>query len=375
MKDSGKKRIVGFDIIRLIACFFVLLVHFNAAVSGYDNGIFKYPNSVLPGFIVENRIYLGTLGVVMFFMLSGASLMLTYKPEEGVAKFYSKRILSIYPSFWIAFAIATVVDFFCYHGIAITNPWNLTISFAGLDGYFWSMNLIPGEYYKLGEWFLGCIILLYLLFPLIYSVLNQYPIPCGIIAAAIYAAGLYCIKYQVPCFNASTSFLLCLPEMILGMLYVRFSMHIHKRPMLIIATAVFFLALILRAYIPSDLLTLITAVFLFSLIIAATDLIKNPAVGTLLQKASAQTYSIFLVHHWIVYKLIQGFDLATMPRMYVWILFAVYLVLSMVLACLLTKAGSCLAGKIKNKRSVLAVIMILLVFSYIYTGCSVLKYV
>lgn len=144
-------RVVGFDLVRLVACLFVCIVHFNAALSGYQNGVFLYGNSIVPNFVLRNRVYLGTLGVNLFFIVSGASLMLSYKQEDKTIGFYRKRVLNIYPSFWIAFAITTFFDFFSYKGMADAQPLNLAISFAGLDGYLGALNLIPWEYYKVGE--------------------------------------------------------------------------------------------------------------------------------------------------------------------------------------------------------------------------------
>lgn len=48
-----KKRIVGFDIIRLMACLFVCVVRFNASLSGYQNGFFLYGNSIVPNFVLR----------------------------------------------------------------------------------------------------------------------------------------------------------------------------------------------------------------------------------------------------------------------------------------------------------------------------------
>lgn len=45
-----KKRIVSMDLIRLFACICVTVVHFNASVSGWNNGVFVYPNSIVPNY-------------------------------------------------------------------------------------------------------------------------------------------------------------------------------------------------------------------------------------------------------------------------------------------------------------------------------------
>lgn len=61
MENQNSKttdRIVGFDFVRLLACLFVCVVHFNASLSGYQNGVFLYGNSIVPNFILRNRVFL-----------------------------------------------------------------------------------------------------------------------------------------------------------------------------------------------------------------------------------------------------------------------------------------------------------------------------
>lgn len=134
--QASKPRVAGYDLIRVLACFFVIVVHFNAALCGYQNGIFLYSNEIFPNFYFREKIYLGTLGVVLFFILSGASLTLSATQNTGAFCFYSKRILSIYPAFWIAFLTATFVDFLYNKGMAVANPWGLLSSITCMDGYF-----------------------------------------------------------------------------------------------------------------------------------------------------------------------------------------------------------------------------------------------
>lgn len=167
---AGRKRIAAFDLICLFSCLCVSIVHFNAAVCGY-NGTFLYPqNSLIPNFYIDGKVYLGGIGVSLFFMLSGARLMYTYKDAKT---FFIHRFKNIYPMFWIAYAAATCFDFLYYKGMSTAKPWLRIFSALGMDGYLCSLGVIPFDYYKLGEWFLGCIILIYLLFPLLHAAVER----------------------------------------------------------------------------------------------------------------------------------------------------------------------------------------------------------
>ena len=77
----------------------------NAAVDKYN----KSPEPFAPNFYLENRLYLGDIGVSIFFMLTGASLMLSTKDWRGCTEFYKKRFLAIFPSFWLVYIIVFLI--------------------------------------------------------------------------------------------------------------------------------------------------------------------------------------------------------------------------------------------------------------------------
>ena len=85
-----KERIHSLDVLRIFACLCILTIHFNASMSGYSYGGFIYPNSITPNFFVESRLYLGDIGVSIFFMLTGASLYISTRKWYGVKNFYFK---------------------------------------------------------------------------------------------------------------------------------------------------------------------------------------------------------------------------------------------------------------------------------------------
>lgn len=158
--NPRRKRIVAFDVIAIFSCLCVTIVHFNASISGY-NGTFQYPNSLISNFYFDGTVYLGSIGVSLFFMLSGARQMYTYK---DVKTFFSRRVATLYPMFWIAWIVAILADFLTNKGIGTERPYLMVFSLLGMDGYLASLGLLSFDYYRLGEWFLGCIICLYCVF-------------------------------------------------------------------------------------------------------------------------------------------------------------------------------------------------------------------
>ena len=78
----------------------ILIIHFNATVTGYFTLPHKLFASVLPF-----GIYLGDFGSSLFFMVSGAALALTVPETQSPLVFYKKRAKAIYPLFWLAWGI------------------------------------------------------------------------------------------------------------------------------------------------------------------------------------------------------------------------------------------------------------------------------
>ncbi len=212
---DGHERLIYLDFLRILACLCIITVHFNATVSGYANGIFVYNNSVIPNHYFGN-LSLGDIGVSFFFMISGASLQYVY-PEgcRPLKKYYFKRAMAIYPAFWIAFAAFTTFDFIWSGGLLPDIPLQkLLWSVTGMDGYALTMGWDQAGFYQIGEWYLGCILLIYIIYPLVSKGVNKYPVATLIGMACIYALLIHRIQY--------IWFFLRLPEVMLGMIFIKY---------------------------------------------------------------------------------------------------------------------------------------------------------
>ncbi len=77
---------------------------------------------------------------------------------------------------------------------------------------------------------------------------------------------------------------------------------------------------------------------LFAAMVCLSRLIRGEAVKRALAAAAALTYPIFLVHHWLIDRLVMGFDLASMPRRGVLTMFAVFTALTIALSIALMRA-------------------------------------
>lgn len=152
-----KQRLFYLDLIRAVALVCILVIHFNAAVTGY----FTLPSKLF-GSVLPFNIYLGDFGSSLFFMVSGAALQYT-SPGQGreplnLARFYQKRAKAVYPMFWLAWCIFFPIRFVTkpgYYAAAKTPSLLLTVlgldNFCpgrglGHDGFCLRGRVVPGQY-------------------------------------------------------------------------------------------------------------------------------------------------------------------------------------------------------------------------------------
>lgn len=159
----GKKKVVldQFDFIRAIACLGIVLYHF-AVEYGWPDIFNNYVGGVTYG-----DIY-----VTVFFFISGALLFYNHSEVDDLKLFYKKRALSIFPAFYIAWGLMYIRDVLRYKSLFYRgNPASIILSLIGMDGY---LAFKINDYYILGEWFIGAIILLYILYPLLTWMKREY---------------------------------------------------------------------------------------------------------------------------------------------------------------------------------------------------------
>lgn len=343
-------RSISFDVIRIVACLCILIIHFNASVSGWEQfNSFQYPNHLIPNNVLGG-VYLGDLGVGIFFILSGACLQLSSKFSQGLSiseclKFWRKRAQSIYPTFWIAFLFATVVHFLWYKGMSMSGWKSLIASFLGLDGYLGFMIGKGGGFYQVGEWFLGCIIIIYIFYPFLAYLLRKVPLLSTILVFGIYF-------YLIP--NMSKHwFFLVVPYIWLGMMFTK---YLYKKN--IIQLCGFTIIVLLMRLIWADLIigptiTLITSWVSFVVIYLVSEWIEDKFSTIVtdtyrhnIEIMSILTYPAFLIHHKLISLLASLYDLSYFPYRYTVMLFVIYIIMVWYLSVKLYNASKLLTEKL-----------------------------
>lgn len=283
--DQGKpvsRRIVGLDFVRFLAAFGVFLYHFSCATRSewFRQRFVNYANGIWGGTFVG-----------LFLMLSGALLYRRYGDSIDVASFYRKRCRAIYPEFWLAFLAVYAKNAIEYRTPFFRgNPLLLILSFLGLDGYF--LYRIP-NYYLIGEWFLGAIVLLYLLFPLLRLAFRRAP---ALLTAALLLGCLVIDRTNFFRIGVDRNLIFCAFEFVLGMLLMKYAGQL--RHAVFVCLAVEAALLWIRLPIQTNLYTALHAATLFILLWQLGALLegRSRAFDAFIRHGAGLSYSVFLTH-------------------------------------------------------------------------------
>ncbi|MCX9084521.1 MAG: acyltransferase family protein [Candidatus Methanoperedens sp.] len=149
-----KKRIEEIDTLRAFAIIFIIFNHINPYTS-FD-------------FLKKSESYFGFIGLSIFFFISGFLLVNNslISSRTDFLKFFKKRILRIYPIYWFSI----ICSYFIVYMLNINLPFfqkEETTTFKLILNIFGLQGLMPENFSLFEWWFIGTIILYYVLYAII----------------------------------------------------------------------------------------------------------------------------------------------------------------------------------------------------------------
>lgn len=141
MKDN--KRIIYLDVLRVMSCCMIVLMHS------------PHPKAGVPGYVQVPLYFLTAAGLVMFFMLSGATLL---NKEMAVGPFLKRRFGKVVGP-WLIWTLFYM---------AVEANWQ-NLSLSEIDRLFVSVSK-PGSHVM---WFMFALSGLYLITPVLVSFLKK----------------------------------------------------------------------------------------------------------------------------------------------------------------------------------------------------------
>lgn len=328
------KRVFYLDFIRAISICMIIVDHYNwhALELGVADRTVFWEKSIF----LWDYTFLGVLGVSLFIILSGASLMLSTKEELDLKIFFKKRFFSIYPLFWLTYAVVFVIFYVLYkRPPADAHPSALLLTFLGLDGFL--LYKIP-NFYLIGEWFLGFIIILYLGFPLLRYIFLRYQLLTILICILI---TLSVNKYYHGTMDILRFPLSRLLEFFAGMCFIYLFAPSRKWVNLTlfwISGVVLYLTIGLN--IPLLLSIPLDGICVFTCLACIADLLDKPIFETSVKFVSDYSYGAFLIHHFLFLRILPLFANKHLTLSVSYALFSMLLVSIYVLSYFLTNAAA-----------------------------------
>ncbi len=297
-KVLKQSRIFEFDIIRVLAMFWVVTYHF-----GCEYTLVPF-SPVVNFFCVTPNFDFGNVAVTMFLVLSGALLYRKYGNGNvgRLPAFYFKRAKAIYPAFWILnlYVLAAMLRHWVADGnlFFAGNPLKLLLTVVGFDGY---LKLFGVEsYYFCGEWFVGAIVLLYLLFPFLAWAYRKNRIV--LLAVLVLCYGLQFVwpdswDWKICAFPATL-----ILKFVLGFLLMDLLPKLRCKVVGWAALAVFAILCLWREFpLPwfrNDMLGAVAGIAVFLVVLNFGTRIKETSVvGKAVAKLAPMTYCVFLIQH------------------------------------------------------------------------------
>lgn len=154
-----KKRLYGLDIFRILLA--IITFMFHTAIH------FDCNYGILQSFIKNGAVVMSG-----FFILSGYSLYYVYQEHEfskidNIVYFYKKRILGLFPIYYVSAIIYTI---FIASETPLQKVLLLPIEALGLQSTYDSLFSVG---HNGGTWFVSCILICYLIFPLLQIICKQ----------------------------------------------------------------------------------------------------------------------------------------------------------------------------------------------------------
>jgi peptidoglycan/LPS O-acetylase OafA/YrhL len=232
--------------------------------------------------------------VTVFFAISGMVLYHNYSYIHSFKSFYFKRWKSIFPAYYLCFLF-----FFTRNVIKMKkvfykgNKISLLFTLFGMDGYF---DYLMKTYYLIGQWFLGAIIIIYLLYPLILYIFKKNIIILPSLLIIIYIWFINSFEIRI-----YRNIVYCLLRFYFGMIAIKFSLE-KKYYIGALSTIVHILFLIFE--IPKFkyiiFIYMIQGFALYLMLIHIGNYIMTTKAGFIFKEISKLSYFIYLFHYRII---------------------------------------------------------------------------
>lgn len=298
---NSHRRYVFPDLLRVLACAVVVGYHFFKEARVLNLTSFADPDDVLQ----IGNVHPVMIAVSVFFMISGIGLAVKMGREEAVGEkpdwkaYYLGRFRTILIPFYIAWILWAIyklisVGIGAFAGIDANS---ILCTLFGADTF--AQLYIPVFSLHIGEWFLGALVILYVFFPVFYTLFRRHYILT--LAAAVIGFAVVVLTYNsaMPWHMNILARMFCF---VFGIAIGMRSEFFDDPPKWVWAVPLLIIGAALK--IPpcfSDMM--VTIGLLAIMILLEKNMCRCGWLCRFLVWASGVTYYIFLTHHVIIQEI------------------------------------------------------------------------
>lgn len=298
-----RKRLYSLDLLKLIS---ILIVFFYHIVMDMYVIHPMHNLKFLETIIIRPNVHLAMLACGVFILISGATLKLNER-NESVLSFYKRRLTKILIPFYFAYIIYFIIKAITLKNIHLfggIEKWRFIYTILGMDEY---LNAAGIKTFTLGigEWFLGCIILCYLVYPLLSYLDKKYKL----ITFIVFTIYDILINVYYSRFNFAMpqhfNFLCQVYNFYLGIAIIdeRVFDKLKKCQIfgILLVLFIYFYPSIIN--IPDNIKITLCAVSLVIVFYGFEKLLaKNDFIISFIKSFNAISLEFFLVHHFVIYE-------------------------------------------------------------------------
>lgn len=310
MDKNGKTHYYFADYIRFIACLGVIIYHFYVEI--VHTVPLYIPRFISPA-LTFNNFSVPRVMVFLFLLLSGFFLFSPENKDFSVKEYYKSRFLKILIPFYIVFLLAVLYNgLFKDHILNIRNikALDIPVFLLGADQLVAGITQTIGTEtisLHVGEWFLGAIVIYYLIFPLLRKAVLRFPKSSLIVTVALFIGCLVLTLFP----QGSAAWFLYFLEpffiFVFGMFLSYYRESIKKVPVYVWALIFLISFLPIPHFEPLfHLLLVFSSIAIFELFFSLEKFFANrkwltPRMAYL----SSLTYPMFLLQHAVVLGLLE----------------------------------------------------------------------
>ena len=287
-----KEKIKGLSSIRTIATLGIIIYHASLILC---SDVQEAPTEFFNKMSMSGW---GNILVTVFFVLSGFCIVCNNNPIGNIGKFYKKRVLSIFISFYMVWFFVYFKNVILFKNIFYAGkPLSIILSLLGSDGYW------GGSYYSIGEWFLGALLICYFIYPLLLLGYRKNIWLSSGILLILYVLGL---KFQFGYWDISfRGIFTCVLSFWIGMLLYKYKDSLLHNYLILVCALDIFWHLYTWKVSGIDVTTwsVLTGVVCFILLYFMGDKIQNAKnLQKVMDFLSSISFQMFLLHHLIINK-------------------------------------------------------------------------